>query len=225
MPATKSTPKAGITLLSKEGDSLKYFHGQEAAADFSLKQKLGKKVTLGVGFTDTTVRKFKKVPGLVLSGDLKVTDDVTLSAAHNLANKSLKTGITYNTKISGKKTTIKGNYVTKGKLFTGEVVSQLAPNKKATFNFNDKQVTNVKLALADGKFTYEPSYNLVKKAPSLAVSRPIGSNGGKYKFGWNLKTDDLSLEYSYKALKLVALKRPDVAVPRLGISMEHDFEF
>jgi hypothetical protein len=51
MPATKSTPKAGITLLSKEGDSLKYFHGQNAAADFSVKQKLGKKVTLGVGFT------------------------------------------------------------------------------------------------------------------------------------------------------------------------------
>ena len=71
---------------------------------------------------------------------LQVTDDVTLSAAHNLASKSLKTGITYNTKISGKKTTIKGNYVTKGKLFTGEVVSQLAHNKKATFNFNDKQV-------------------------------------------------------------------------------------
>ena len=44
-------------------------------------------------------------------------------------------------------------------------------------------MTNVKLALADGKFTYEPSYNLVKKAPSLAVSRPIGSNGGKYKVG------------------------------------------
>jgi hypothetical protein len=43
-------------------------------------------------------------------------------------------------------------------------------------------------------------------------------------FGWNLKTDDLSLEYSYKALKLVALKQPDVAVPRLGISFEHDFE-
>jgi hypothetical protein len=44
-------------------------------------------------------------------------------------------------------------------------------------------VTNVKLALTDGKFTYEPSYNLLKKAPSLAVSRPIGSNGGKYKVG------------------------------------------
>jgi hypothetical protein len=41
------------------------------------------------------------------------------------------------------------------------------------------QVTNVKLALTDDKFTYEPSYNLVKKAPSLAVSRPVGA--GKYK--------------------------------------------
>ena len=41
------------------------------------------------------------------------------------------------------------------------------------------QVTNVKLVLADGPFTYEPSYNLVKKAPSLAVSRPLGP--GKYK--------------------------------------------
>jgi hypothetical protein len=54
-------------------------------------------------------------------------------------------------------------------------------------------VTNVKIALTDDKFTYEPSYNLVRKAPSLSVSRPL--HGGKYKFGWNLKTDDLSLEY------------------------------
>jgi hypothetical protein len=41
------------------------------------------------------------------------------------------------------------------------------------------QITNVKLVLNDGRFTYEPSYNLLRKAPSLAVSRPLGR--GKYK--------------------------------------------
>lgn len=84
------------------------------------------------------------------------------------------------------------------------------------------QVTNVKIALTDDKFTYEPSYNLVRKAPSLSVSRPL--HGGKYKVGWNLKTDDVSLEYSYKALKFVAFKSPKQPVPRVAASIEHDFE-
>lgn len=39
----------------------------------------------------------------------------------------------------------------------------------------------MKIALTDDRWTYEPSYNLVKKAPSLAISRPM--HGGKYKFG------------------------------------------
>jgi hypothetical protein len=85
------------------------------------------------------------------------------------------------------------------------------------------QVTNVKIALTDDKWTYEPSYNLVRKAPSLAISRPL--HGGKYKFGWNLKTDDLSLEYSYRALKFVAFKSPNQPVPRVAASFEHDLEF
>lgn len=62
------------------------------------------------------------------------------------------------------------------------------------------QITSAKIALADELWTYEPSYNFIKKAPSLAISRPM--HGGKYKFGWNLKTDDLALEYTYKALKV-----------------------
>lgn len=67
---------------------------------------------------------------------------------------------------------------------------------QVTVAFDQRSVTNVKLALTDDKFTYEPSYNLIKKAPSLAVSRSLGP--GKYKFGWNLKTDDLALEYIWK---------------------------
>lgn len=43
--------------------------------------------------------------------------------------------------------------------------------------------------------------------------------------GWNLKTDDLSLEYTYKALKFVAFKAPSQQVPRVAASIEHDFEF
>jgi hypothetical protein len=100
--ATKATPKAGITLLSKEDDRLKFVHSPTASGDVSLKHKLGNKLTLGVGFSvsggaggnraptpcayaaigplnaprsrqqDTTVRKIRSVPGLVVSGDLKV---------------------------------------------------------------------------------------------------------------------------------------------------------
>jgi hypothetical protein len=142
MPATKATPKGEITLVSRDdAGAWKFAHSPSGMGNFSLKQKLGKKVTLGVGFTvrrhrdcwrqcwgrvscssgsgssmrpglagraatvaatrrgaaqpraaskvalvaartcswlallllqDTTVRKIKSIPGLVLSGDLKV---------------------------------------------------------------------------------------------------------------------------------------------------------
>lgn len=42
--------------------------------------------------------------------------------------------------MSDKKTTFKVNYLTATKGITGECISQLAPNKKATVAFNDKQV-------------------------------------------------------------------------------------
>lgn len=223
MPANKATPKASVTLLSKDEGKWKFGHSPSAAGEVNLKQKFGKKVTLGVGFTDNTVRKIKNIPGLVLSADLQARDDTKLSVSHNLQSKAAKFGITHDRRINGKKTTFKVNYLTKTKGVNGEVISQLAPNKKATVMFSDREVTNAKIALTDGDWTYEPSYNLVKKAPSLAISRPM--HGGKYKFGWNLKTDDLSLEYTYRALKFVALKSPKDNVPRVAASIEHDFEF
>jgi hypothetical protein len=54
-------------------------------------------------------------------------------------------------------------------------------------------VTNIKLALTDDKFTYEPSYNLVKKAPSLAVSRPVGAGKYKVRAGRRRRRDDMSV--------------------------------
>jgi hypothetical protein len=51
MPANKATPKGEITLLSKGDEGWKFAHSPSGVADFSIKQKLGKKVTFGVGFT------------------------------------------------------------------------------------------------------------------------------------------------------------------------------
>mgnify|MGYP001807528618 CR=1 FL=1 len=51
MPANKATPKGEITLLSKGDDGWKFAHSPSGVADFSVKQKLGKKFTFGVGFT------------------------------------------------------------------------------------------------------------------------------------------------------------------------------
>lgn len=48
---SKATPKAGLTLLSKDGDRLKFVHSPSASGDVSLKHKLGNKLTLGLGFT------------------------------------------------------------------------------------------------------------------------------------------------------------------------------
>lgn len=49
---SKATPKAGLTLLSKsDDDKLQFLHSPSGAADFSLKHKLNKKFTMGVGFS------------------------------------------------------------------------------------------------------------------------------------------------------------------------------
>jgi hypothetical protein len=61
----------------------------------------------------------------------------------------------------------------------------------------------------------------VRRAPSLAVSRPLGP--GKYKVGWNLKTDDVTLEYSLQGFRVIAHKQPGVDIPMLGASFERDF--
>ncbi len=50
--AKKASPKAGITLLSKHEDGLKFLHSPSGTADFDLKHHLlDKDVTLGLGFT------------------------------------------------------------------------------------------------------------------------------------------------------------------------------
>lgn len=45
-------------------------------------------------------------------------------------------------------------------------------------------------------------------------------HGGKYKFGWNLKTDDLTLEYSYRALKVMMLQH--ISTSWLGEGLHSD---
>jgi hypothetical protein len=46
------------------------------------------------------------------------------------------------TQVADKKTTFKVNYLTATKGITGEVISQLAPNKRGTVAFTDKQVSS-----------------------------------------------------------------------------------
>jgi hypothetical protein len=180
---------------------------------------------------DSTVRKIKSLPGLVASADLKARSDTTLSLSHNVATKATKMGITYDAlKLAGKKSAVRLNYVTPGNnkskqgVFTGELGTTLASNKKSVVAFNEKGLVNVKLLLTDDQWTYEPSYNLLKKAPSLGVSRPVnGGKGGKVRMTWNLKTDDLTGEWQYQAVRFVAVKRPDVAIPTVGVAMERAF--
>ena len=52
---SRATPKAALTLFSRENGDLKFVHSPSAAGDVSLKHKFGNKLTLGVGFT---VRRF-----------------------------------------------------------------------------------------------------------------------------------------------------------------------
>jgi hypothetical protein len=80
---------------------------------------------------------------LLVLGCLQARSDLKLSVAHNVSATATKLGFTYDTKINSKKTQLKVNYLTKGKAVTGELISSLAPNKKATLAFTDKQVRNV----------------------------------------------------------------------------------
>jgi hypothetical protein len=51
MSDRKTTPRAGITLLSHEGDNLKFFHSPTCGADCAVKHKINKSFSLGLGFT------------------------------------------------------------------------------------------------------------------------------------------------------------------------------
>ena len=61
---SKATPKAGITLFSREGDKLRFAHSPSASGDVSLKHKLGNKLTLGLGFT---VRSWHRFPAIAVA--------------------------------------------------------------------------------------------------------------------------------------------------------------
>jgi len=80
---------------------------------------------------------------LLVLGCLQARSDLKLSVAHNVSATATKLGFTYDTKINSKKTQLKVNYLTKGRAVTGELISSLAANKKATLAFTDKQVRNV----------------------------------------------------------------------------------
>jgi hypothetical protein len=51
---SKATPKAGLTLVSHDNGDLKFLHSSSASADFDLKHKFHKRLTLGAGFTVVT---------------------------------------------------------------------------------------------------------------------------------------------------------------------------
>ena len=63
MSDRKTTPKAGITLLSREDDKLKFFHSPSGAADFALKHKFNKQLSLGLGFIPAQAGAWSVVGG------------------------------------------------------------------------------------------------------------------------------------------------------------------
>lgn len=46
---------------------------------------------------------------------------------------------------------------------------------KANVSFNQKNVLAAKYTLTKGDYTAEPSYNFVRKAPAVAVTKKMGS--------------------------------------------------
>lgn len=71
---------------------------------------------------------------------LQARNDLKLSLSHNIQNQAARFGFTHDRKLNGKKTTFKLNYLTKTRGFVGEVISQLAYNKKGTLLFQNREV-------------------------------------------------------------------------------------
>jgi hypothetical protein len=74
--------------------------------------------------------------------------------------------------LAGKKTTVKGNYLTKGSIFTGEVATQLAANKRTVVAFNKDQVRRGGLWRRRGEGVQAGRGGRAKRQPGPQAGEP-----------------------------------------------------
>lgn len=101
-------------------------------------------------------------------------------------------------------------------------------DQKANVTFNQKKLLTAKYTLTKGSLTFEPSYNLDKKAAAVSVSKKVGKKD-TVKVSYDLKSEGAALEWNRKPFKVVMStsvnKSLKVAKPTLAATFENVYEF
>lgn len=78
-------------------------------------------------------------------------------------------------------------YSNKDRLVNGEATLNVAKGQKVNCTFNQDKLLTAKYTYVKGDITAEPSYNFVRKAPAVALTKKMGSK------------DTLKLSYDIKS--------------------------
>ncbi|PNH03298.1 hypothetical protein TSOC_010664 [Tetrabaena socialis] len=217
------TPKATLTVKDITNPK-----GATAAGLATFKLKKGD-VNASLALTDQTVKNVKTLKDVVATVDYRAPRlrGVVLNSKYEFATKKYQVGATWDGQLLEKPSTIKLWYTNKDNLAAGEATVGVARGQKANVTFNQKKVLTAKYTLAKGDFTYEPSYNFVRSAPAVAVSKKQGKE--LFKLAYDLKSEVASLEWTHKPLKVtvasVVSKDLKVAKPSVSAVFENVYSF
>ncbi|GAX77238.1 hypothetical protein CEUSTIGMA_g4685.t1 [Chlamydomonas eustigma] len=225
------TPK-GIITFSKIGSG---FGKSNVSTGYSSTFKLKRgKLVAGVSVSDKTFTPFclsdvQKAKDVTLTGDYKISSDVTVNTKYELGPKKYQLGATWNGRVAGKATTLKTWYTNKDNLAYGEANIAVNKTQKATFNMSQNQLLSAKYTIVQRGFTLEPSYNLVKKAPAISITRKVGKSD-TLKLAYDLKSEAATVEFNHRPFKLtlgtsVSTKQKKVAKPTVALTFENTYNF
>ncbi|GFR48407.1 hypothetical protein Agub_g10301 [Astrephomene gubernaculifera] len=172
------TPKGTLTIKDA---SAGFGKGNVAATGLAtLKYKCGG-LNASLALSDASVKSIKTLKDVVATADYKVKQvkGTTLNTKYDLGTKKYQVGATWEGSLAKKATTVKLWYGNKDNKVAGEATVSLVKNQKANVTFNQQKVLTAKYTLANGDFTYEPSYNFDKQAPAVAISKKQGKDNFK----------------------------------------------
>lgn len=219
------TPKATVT-LSQLGPGF----GKSNVAiggNSTLKYKRDN-VNASLAFSDATVRDPKSLKDLVATFDYKAPKNITLNSKYELGTKKYTVGGTWDGNLANKASTLKLFYTNKDNLVAGEATVSLNKNQKANTTFNQQRLLTAKYTFTKGDYTLEPSYNFVRSAPAVAVTKKLTAKD-TLKLSYDIKSEGAAAEWNHKPFKVVlstsVSKKLTVGKPTLAASYENIFEF
>ena len=124
---------------------------------------------------------------------------------------------------------MRNRYGNKDNLVNGDTSLNLNSSQRVNLTWTQKQPLVGKYTLTKGKFTCEPSYNFVTKAPVITVTKKQGKKG-TVKVAFDLKSKAGNLELGYSPFKLtlgtsVKTSPFKVAKPNVAAVFENLYSF